>query len=107
MRHSAHAITTAIVIVALGLSGCSNPATPEVAESDIPRATESAQSVEELLTASHLKAIDHTKWQYNAQDDVYWQTGLQYASKPADPQQATLGVYVPGKFMQATQNPDG
>ncbi len=40
-------------------------------------------------------ALDMTKWQYNASDDVYWQVGIQYCSEPADLTYETLQVYVP------------
>ena len=52
-------------------------------------------------------AIDMTKWQYNAGDDVYYQTGIVYCSDPADPSYETLAVFVPGAYMTGTDNGDG
>lgn len=52
-------------------------------------------------------ALDMTKWQYNASDDVYWQVGIQYCSDPADLTYETLGVFVPGAYMNAIGNGDG
>lgn len=51
-------------------------------------------------------ALDMTKWQYNASDDVYWQVGIQYCSDPADLTYETLGVFVPGAYMNAIGNGD-
>ncbi|MBQ2669415.1 MAG: copper amine oxidase N-terminal domain-containing protein, partial [Clostridia bacterium] len=56
---------------------------------------------------SELAKIDNTKWQYNADDDVYWQIGIQYCSKPADASYETLGIFVPAAYMNATDNGDG
>ena len=51
--------------------------------------------------------IDMTAWQYNADQDVYWQVGVSYCTKPADESYETLGIYVPGPFMNAQDNGDG
>ncbi len=51
--------------------------------------------------------VDMTKWQYNASDDVYWQIGIQYCSDPVDLTYETLGIFVPGAYMDATSNGDG
>ena len=48
-----------------------------------------------------------TKWQYNADDDVYYQTGISYCSDPADASYETLAVFVPGAYMTGTENGDG
>ena len=51
--------------------------------------------------------IDMTKWQYEAQDDVYWQVGLSYAAAPADSSAETMGIFVPGAYFTGTDNGDG
>ena len=51
--------------------------------------------------------IDMTKWQYEAEDDVYWQVGLSYAATPADGNYETMGIFVPGAYFNATDNGDG
>ncbi len=50
---------------------------------------------------------DNTKWQYNAADNVYWQVGIEYCADPVDTQYETLGIFVPGEYMTATDNGDG
>ncbi len=54
-----------------------------------------------------LAKIDNTKWQYNAEDNVYWQTGVNYCANPADTKYETLGIFVPGEYMTAADNGDG
>ena len=51
--------------------------------------------------------IDMTKWQYEAEDDVYWQVGLSYAATPADSSYETMGIFVPGAYFTGTDNGDG
>lgn len=57
--------------------------------------------------AAQLDLIDMTAWNYNAEDHVYWQTGLAYCANPADAAFENLGVYVPGAYMTAADNGDG
>lgn len=54
-----------------------------------------------------LPLIDMAKWQYNAEDDVYWQVGIAYCEKPADETYQTMGFFVPGAFFDAEDNGDG
>ncbi len=57
--------------------------------------------------SSELAKIDNAAWNYNADDDVYWQVGIQYCANPADLTYETLGIYVPGAYMNAVDNGDG
>ena len=54
-----------------------------------------------------LDKIDMAKWQYNADDDVYYQLGISYCESPADTTYETLAVFVPGGFLSAEENGDG
>ena len=51
--------------------------------------------------------IDMAGWSYNESDDVYYQVGLSYAAAPADTKYETLGIFIPGKYMNGTKNEDG
>lgn len=51
--------------------------------------------------------IDMTKWQYNADDGVYWQVGIAYCASPADLTYETLGIFVPQAYMDGVDNGDG
>ena len=54
-----------------------------------------------------LAKIDNAAWQYNEEDDVYYQIGISYCGKPADANYETLAVFVPGAYMNSTDNGDG
>ena len=58
-------------------------------------------------TDTNLAGFDNTAWQYNFDDDVYYQIGISYCENPADPDCETLAVFVPGAFMDASDNGDG
>lgn len=51
--------------------------------------------------------FDMSKWQYNAQDGVYWQVGIAYCANPVDLTYETLGIFVPEAYMDGTDNGDG
>ncbi len=57
--------------------------------------------------STNLTKIDSTKWSYNSEDDVYYQIGISYCENPADESYETLAVFVPGAYMNATDNGDG
>ena len=54
-----------------------------------------------------LPQIDMTAWNYNEDDDVYYQLGIQYVANPADTAYETLGIFVPGAYFDAKANGDG
>lgn len=85
-------VSCLLMICAALLSGCS-------------AGSNSANTKTETETA--LSKIDMTKWQYNAENDVYWQVGITYCSSPADENYENLGIYVPGAYMAGTANGDG
>ena len=71
----------------------------------LPACSGSNVSTDEA-TAS-LAKIDNNKWLYNADDDVYYQIGVSYCENPADESYEQLAVFVPGAYMDATDNGDG
>jgi hypothetical protein len=82
------------VVTVLGLAACTNSAKKSSSSSSSSSGTES-------LTFSG-KA-----WSYDATNDVYYQIGNYYVSKPAAKDYETLGVFVPGKYLTGTKNSDG
>lgn len=54
-----------------------------------------------------LSKPDQTKWRYNGEFDIYYQSGIGYCEKPADEQYEQLAVFVPGAYMDANDNGDG
>ncbi len=56
---------------------------------------------------TNLNKIDSTAWQYNADDDVYYQIGVSTCENPADTAYETLAIFVPGAYMDGSDNGDG
>ena len=93
-------IFSLLLACVLLLSACTS-GKGTVAEDPDPEEEESQTPV------SQLAKIDMTQWNYNAENDVYWQTGIVYCEDPADTAYENLGVYVPGAYMTGTDNGDG
>lgn len=52
-------------------------------------------------------AINGAKWQYDATNDIYYQIGVSYCTSPQAKDYESMGIYVPGKYMDAKANGDG
>ena len=98
------------MIAALAFTGCGVTETMEVGleetseENETENTTnESTEGFEETVLAK----IDAAKWNYREEDDVYWQVGISYCENPSDASYETLGIFVPGAYMNATENEDG
>ena len=94
---------------ALVLSGCSNHAA-ENGSSAAQTEAETSQAETERAgetAVTSLPQIDATKWKYNSDGKVYWQTGISYCADPADEEYETLGIFVPAAYMNAKDNGDG
>lgn len=96
-------VVSMAVSVALVLAGCS--ATEN--EVEIVTTESSAETQTQENVESSLAKIDTTKWNYNEEDDVYWQVGISYCENPADEEYETLGIFVPGAYMDGVENTDG
>lgn len=97
------------LVAALILSGCSNSAAGS-GSSAAQTETETSQAETERIgetAVTSLSQIDSTKWQYNSEDKVYWQTGISYCENPADENYETLGIFIPAAYMHAKDNGDG
>ena len=72
--------------------------------------TDAAGSAKKELSTEAIEGlpmVDMSKWQYNAEDDVYWQVGIPYCASPADETYETMGFFVPGAYFSGTDNGDG
>ena len=96
----------------LSLAGCGTdtsvrePEETAAAEAAETANTEAADTNTAAVT-TNLSKIDASAWQYNEADDVYYQIGISYCETPADENYETLAVFVPGAYMNATDNGDG
>ena len=93
-------------MIAFSASVCGLSGT-EVKAEETAEAAETAEETIETGISDTLERIDMTKWQYNEDDDVYYQTGISYCADPADASYETLAVFVPGAYMNAVDNGDG
>ena len=97
-------VISGISAAALLLCGCSSSTASTHSSASAPA---SAETEATAAAATDLSMIDNTKWQYNSDDDVYYQIGIQYCSDPADASYETLAIFVPGSYFDATDNGDG
>ena len=56
---------------------------------------------------TNLPKIDMSAWQYNTEDNVYYQLGIEYCETPADENYENLAIFVPGAYFNGTNNGDG
>ncbi len=71
-------------------------------------ANDQASSSQERATVGQYSlAFDNAAWQYDEINDIYWQVGVVYVANPASLDYETLGIYVPGAYLEATANGDG
>ena len=71
-------------------------------------ANNQASSSQETATVGQYSlAFDNAAWQYDEINDIYWQVGVVYVSNPASLDYETLGIYVPGAYLEASANGDG
>ncbi|QOY61021.1 subtype A tannase [Thermophilibacter immobilis] len=85
-----------------GLAGCTVPvastdSTPE--DSSIDQSTVDLEEFKSL-------ALDASAWRYDEDNDVYYQLGLTYCTKPATTTYESLAVFVPGAYFTAEQSGD-
>ena len=66
-----------------------------------------ASSQERTAVGQYSLIFDNAAWQYDEINDIYWQVGVVYVSNPASLDYETLGIYVPGAYLEATANGDG
>lgn len=71
-------------------------------------ANDQASSSQERATVGQYSlAFDNAAWHYDEANDIYWQVGVVYVANPASLDYETLGIYVPGAYLEATANGDG
>lgn len=67
----------------------------------------SSSTASSAAIATGSLALDDAAWNYDGDNDVYWQIGIVYCATPEATDYESLGVYVPGSYMDGSQNPDG
>ena len=81
----------------LGLTACASRASSNTASSTGASGTAATGSL----------ALSSAGWSHDAENDVYYQIGLNYVTSPVAPDYETLGIYVPGAYVTGIDNGDG
>lgn len=92
-------------LLAVSLYACSSPTSADTSASPSAAASPSASTT--AVTNSEALAFDSSAWNYDADNDVYWQIGVGYCADPQATDYESMGIYVPGAYMDATDNGDG
>ena len=66
-----------------------------------------SSSQERATVGQYSLAFDNAAWRYDETNDIYWQVGVVYVANPASLDYETLGIYVPGAYLEASDNGDG
>ncbi len=91
------------VLMVFLLAACGAPSTDNTkTEGALQNEADTSESI-----VANLEKIDMAKWMYQADDNVYYQTGIWYCQTPADASYETLAVFVPGDYFSGTDNGDG
>ena len=98
--------STEAVISSTHDSTTTSASTEAAAESSEDEAQKPEEDISSEIVTD-LSKIDNTKWQYNEEDNVYYQLGIQYCENPADTNYEELAVIVPAAYMDASDNGDG
>lgn len=69
--------------------------------------SQEASSQERTAVGQYSLTFDNAAWQYDEANDIYWQVGVVYVASPASLDYETLGIYVPGAYLEASDNGDG
>ncbi|MFZ5879978.1 MAG: esterase, partial [Chloroflexota bacterium] len=111
MNHKSMSIFLLMTLALSVLSGCAAPSTtaPTAVASSTAATTTEGNPMDPAKDDAYAEALtfDNSAWNYDADNDVYWQIGVQYAATPETTDYETLGIYVPGVYMTATANGDG
>lgn len=66
-----------------------------------------ASSQERTAVGQYSLTFDNAAWQYDEINDIYWQVSVVYVANPASLDYESLGIYVPGAYLEASANGDG
>ena len=69
--------------------------------------SQEASSQERTAVGQYSLTFDNAAWQYDEINDIYWQVGVVYVANPASLDYETLGIFVPGAYLEASANGDG
>lgn len=95
-----------MAVMVMSLSACGNSSVSKKEE-----ASSADDSIKDLLKNykqdDKSLTFDNSAWNYDKDNNVYWQIGIGYCSKPETTDYETMAIYVPGTYMNATSNGNG
>ena len=99
----------ALAFTGAGCSGSNSSAAPSASAS---AAADSGDADRLALLSDYQQdsaalTLAGDKWNYDADNDVYYQIGVAYCSSPETADYETMGIYVPGAYFTGTKNSDG
>lgn len=108
-KKTALAIAILLIFVMSACGGATPTATQSAATAAATETvTATAASGEASLDDAYAAALtfNNAAWQYDQDNDIYYQIGVQYCADPETTDYETLGIYVPGAYVNATANGD-
>ena len=87
-----------------GLFGCAQSSAQLSTQSSAAEGSTASASATATMGSIDL---DSSAWGYDADNDVYYQIGVQYCKNPQVPTYESMGIYVPGAYFDATDNGNG
>ena len=90
-----------IMMIAVCLSGCTT-SSQQSSSADQTAALES-----NYLQDNTKLTFNNSAWHYDVQNNVYWQIGAVYCTRPETTDYENLAIYVPGEYFTAVANGDG
>ena len=69
--------------------------------------TGSGTDTGEAENVTYTLDFDSSAWKYDADNDVYYQIGVVYCTDPETTDYESMGIYVPGAYLNGTDNGDG
>ncbi|WP_138493357.1 subtype A tannase [Paenibacillus pinistramenti] len=105
-------LTVALVgTMSLSLIACDSSSSSNTAAESSSAPSASASAAADLLSSykqdNTSLTFDNSAWNYDKDNNVYWQIGVKYSSKPETTDYETMAIYVPGEYMTAAANGDG
>ncbi|MDP9850764.1 subtype A tannase [Corynebacterium lowii] len=99
-------LTIAGTLAIVGLGSVTLVACGTSQESSSAASTAAPASSSQNIDYSSL-AIDNAAWKYDSDNDVYYQLGNEYVTQPEATDYETMGIFVPGAYLDAKDNGDG
>lgn len=90
-----------MVMVGVCLCGCATSSTQSSSINSTANQLSDYQQDNKSLT------FNTSNWHYDAENNVYWQIGVGYCSRPETRDYENLAIYVPGDYFTAVANGDG